>query len=158
MQLRGRQTQFYIDIIYGAGFAGAFGYLLFIGMDPRVAAFQGGLVFGYILRVWENMTVYERILHEEVAAEAESEVARELEEQVPDEVTAEVERQVPEEMADEIGAQVGEEMDERFDREIDERVAEEVDEHIDEELDERVAEEVEEQIDDHRTSPPERDR
>jgi len=66
MQLRGRQTQFYIDVIYGIGFAGAFAYLLFVDMDPRIAAFQGGLVLGYILRVWENMTIYERILHEEV--------------------------------------------------------------------------------------------
>lgn len=137
MQLQGQQTQFYIDIIYGIGFAGAFGYLLFVGMDPKIAAFQGGLVFGYILRVWEKMTVYERILREEVAAEAETEVAREIEEQVPGEVTAEVEKQVPEEMAHEIEEQVGEEMDERFE----------------EEFDERVAEEVEEQIDDHRTLP-----
>lgn len=145
MQLRGRQTQFYIDIIYGLGFAVGFGYLLFGGMDPRVAAFQGGLVFGYILRVWENMTIYERILQEEVAAEAEEavaeEVARELEEQVPGEVTAEVEKQVPEEMAAEIEEQVGEEFDER--------VADEVEERFDEEIDERVAQEIEAQMDDH---------
>lgn len=134
MQLRGHQTQFYIDIVYGLGFATGFGYLLFVGMDPRIAAFQGGLVFGYILRVWENMSVYERILQEEVAAEAEeavaaeaeTEVAREIAEQVPDEVTAEVEKQVVKTMADEVKDRVEEEMDERFDEEMDERVTEEV--------------------------------
>ena len=111
MQLRGRQTQFYIDVIYGIGFAGAFAYLLFVDMDPRIAAFQGGLVLGYILRVWENMTIYERILHEEVAAEAEVAVAEEAEEAVADEIEEEVE--------------------ERLEAEIDERVAEEVEEKMD---------------------------
>ncbi len=111
MQLEGRQTQFYIDLVYGIGFAAGFGYLL-IDLDPRVVAFQGGLVFGYFLRVWEKMTVYERILHEEVAAEAEAVVAEEAEEVVADEVTAEV--------------------GDRFDEELDERVAEEVEEQMDE--------------------------
>lgn len=143
--LRGRQTQFYIDIIYGIVFGAGFGYLLFVEMDPRVAAFQGGLVLGYFLRVWENMTVYERILHEEVAAEAEeavagevaaqlpsaaqTEVAREIEDQVPDEVTAEIERQIPAEVTAEVEEQVGDE--------------------IDAQLDDRVAKEVEAQMDDH---------
>lgn len=130
MQLSGRQTQFYIDIVYGAGFAIGFGYMIFgDGLDPRVAAFEGGLVFGYILRVWENMSVYERILQEEVAAEAEDAVADEIEqtmpdevekavaeeaeEAVPEEVTAEVEKQVAEEIADEIKERVGEEVEER---------------------------------------------
>ncbi|PSQ76108.1 MAG: hypothetical protein BRD30_13850 [Bacteroidetes bacterium QH_2_63_10] len=137
MQLRGRQTQFYIDLIYGLGFAGGFGYLLFVGMNPMIAAFQSGLVFGYFLRVWENMSVYERILQEEVAAEAEEAVAQEVE----DAVTEEVEKQVPEEMADE----------------IEERVGEEVDDRVGDEIDERVSEQVEEQIDD-RTKPPQRKR
>jgi len=137
MQLRGRQTQFYIDLIYGIGFAGGFGYLLFVGMNPMIAAFQSGLVFGYFLRVWENMSVYERILQEEVAAEAEEAVAQEVE----DAVTEEVEKQVPEEMANE----------------IEERVGEEVDDRVGDEIDERVSEQVEEQIDD-RTKPPQRKR
>jgi uncharacterized membrane protein YheB (UPF0754 family) len=135
MQLRGRQTQFYIDLLYGLGFAGGFGYLLFVGMDPLIAAFQSGLVFGYFLRVWENMSVYERILQEEVAAEAEEAVAEEAQTAVAEEaeaaVTEEVEKQVPAEMADEIEEQVGREMDDRFDEEIDERVSEEVQEQID---------------------------
>jgi hypothetical protein len=126
MQLEGRQTQFYIDLVYGLGFAAGFGYLL-VDLDPRVVAFQGGLVFGYFLRVWENMTVYERILHEEIAAEAEAvvaeeaeeAVAEEAEEAVADEVTAEVEKQV--------GAEVGD----RVDAALDERVAEEVEEQMD---------------------------
>jgi len=145
MQLRGRQTQFYIDLIYGLGFAGGFGYLLFVGMDPMIAAFQSGLVFGYFLRVWENMSVYERILQEEVAEEAQEAVAQEAEaavaQEVEDAVTEEVEKQVPEEMADE----------------IEERVGEEVDDRVGEEIDERVSEQVEEQIDD-RTTLPERKR
>ncbi|MFB6232163.1 MAG: hypothetical protein ABEL04_13515 [Salinibacter sp.] len=119
MQLRGRQTQFYIDVIYGIGFAGAFAYLLFVDMDPRIAAFQGGLVLGYILRVWENMTIYERILHEEVAAEAEVAVAEEAEEAVAEEAE--------EAVADRIEGEV----EERLEAEIDERVAEEVEEKMD---------------------------
>ncbi len=125
MQLKGRQTQFYIDLVYGIGFAAGFGYLL-VDLDPRVVAFQGGLVFGYFLRVWEKMTVYERILREEVAAEAEEVVAEEAEEAVADEVTERVEEQVPREMSD----QIEEEMDERIDEELDERVAEEVEEQM----------------------------
>ena len=124
MELRGHQTQFYIDVIYGLGFAAGFGYLLFVGMDPRVAAFQGGLVFGYILRVWENMSVYERILQEEVAAEAEVAVAEEAEAAV----------------ATEAEAAVAEEVEER------------IDERLEEEMDERVSEEVEAQIDEHTPS------
>ena len=127
MQFEGRQTQFYIDLLYGIGFAAGFGYLL-IDLDPRVVAFQGGLVFGYFLRVWEKMTVHERILHEEVAAEAEEVVAEEAEEAVADEVTETVEKKVPQEMTD----QIEEEMDERIHEELDERVAEEVEERMEE--------------------------
>jgi len=134
MKLRGRQTQFYIDLLYGLGFAGGFGYLLFVDMDPLVAAFQSGLVFGYFLRVWENMSVYERILQDEIAAEAEVAVAEEAEETVAEEVenavTEEVEKQVPAEMADEIEERVGDEVDDRFEDEIDERVTEEIEEQI----------------------------
>ena len=123
MQLRGRQTQFYIDLLYGLGFAGGFGYLLFVGMDPLIAAFQSGLVLGYFLRVWEKMSVYERILQEEVAAEAEEAVAAEAEEAVAEEVEDAVDEQIGERMV--------EEMDERFDEEIGERVTEEVEEQMD---------------------------
>jgi len=129
MQLRGRQTQFYIDLLYGLGFAGGFGYLLFVGMDPLIAAFQSGLVLGYFLRVWEKMSVYERILHEEVAAEAEEAVAAEAE------------------------AAVAEEVEDAVDEEIGERMTEQMDERFDEEIGERVTEEVEEQMDDRQTLP-----
>jgi hypothetical protein len=136
MHLRGRQTQFYIDLLYGLGFAGGFGYLLFVGMDPLIAAFQSGLVLGYFLRVWEKMSVYERILHEEVAAEAEEAVAAEAEEAVAEEVEDAVS-----------------EVEDAVDEQIGERMAEEMDERFDEEIDERVTEEVEEQMDDRRTLP-----
>lgn len=151
MQLSGRQTQFYIDIIYGAGFALGFGYLLIAGMNPLVVAFQGGLVLGYILRVWENMSIYERILQEEVAAEAEEAVAEEIEDTMPGEVenavaeevkgavAEEAEEAVPEEVTAEVEKQVAEEMTD----EIKERVGEEVDEHL-EEMRERVPEKVRE--------------
>jgi len=154
IQLRGRQTQFYIDVMYGIAFAVGFAYLLFVDMDPRVAAFQGGLVFGYFLRVWENMSVYERILAEEVAGEAEEAVAAEIDERmpeeaeeavaaeiderVPEEVTAEVEQQVSEEVTAEVEDRIGD-VDERIDREVGDRLA-------DEELDERIEERVDERI------------
>lgn len=120
MRFRGKQTQFYIDIVYGVAFSAGFGYLLFVGMDPRIAAFQGGLVLGYFLRVWENMSVYERILEEEIAAEAEDAVAEEVEQRVQPEVTAEVEQRVPEE--------IEETVDGRIEKEVKERVSSEVDE------------------------------
>jgi hypothetical protein len=131
MQLRGRQTQFYIDLLYGLGFAGGFGYLLLVGMDPLIAAFQSGLVFGYFLRVWEKMSVYERILQEEVAAEAEEAVAEEAEQAVAAEAEMAVAEEVEAAVADEVEERVGEEVDERFDEEIDERVSEEVEEKMD---------------------------
>ena len=126
MQLEGRQTQFYIDLVYGLGFAAGFGYLL-VDLDPRVVAFQGGLVFGYFLRVWENMTVYERILHEEIAAEAEAVVAEEAEEAVAEEA----EEAVADEVTAEVEKQVGSEVGDRVDAALDERVAEEVEEQMD---------------------------
>lgn len=126
LQITGRQTQFYIDIVYGIAFSAGFIYLLFVGMDPRVAAFQGGLVLGYFLRVWENMTVYERILQEEVAEEAEEvvpeQVTAEIEEKVPEEVTSEVEQKVPEEVASEVEQKVPDEVS----AEIEEQIPEEV--------------------------------
>ena len=113
-RFQGRQTQFYIELLYGALFIGGFAYLVF-RVDPRVAAFEGGLVVGYLLRVWEKMSIYERILQDIVSQEAETQVASEVGEQVGDEVTAEVEEQVGD-------------VDERIEREVDERVAEEIEE------------------------------
>lgn len=126
IQLRGRQTQFYIDLVYGVAFSVGFGYLLFLGMDPRVAAFEGGLVLGYFLRVWENMSIYEQVLEEEVAGEAEEAVAAEVEEQVPVEaeqqVSTEVEDQLHDEVAAEVEDQIGD-VDERIDREVEAQVS-----------------------------------
>lgn len=113
IQLRGHQTQFYIDLVYGIAFSIGFGYLLFLGMDPRVAAFEGGLVLGYFLRVVENMSVYERILEEEVAGEAEEAVAAEVEEQVP----AEAQEQVSAEVEERIG-----DVDEQVEQEVEARI------------------------------------
>ncbi|MFB6167613.1 MAG: hypothetical protein ABEJ43_02075, partial [Haloferacaceae archaeon] len=84
-RLRGRGSQFHVELLYGVLFVVGFGYLVF-RVDPRVAAFEGGLVLGYLLRVWEKMSLYERILEEAVSAEAETQVAEEVEEQVGDEV------------------------------------------------------------------------
>lgn len=111
---RGRQTQFHIELLYGVLFIAGFGYLVF-RMDPRVAAFEGGLVVGYLLRIWEKMSIYERILEETVSREAERQVETEVEEQVPDEVETEVEEQVEAEMAD-------------LDEQIEERVTEQLEE------------------------------
>lgn len=142
--LSGRQTQFYIDIVYGIAFTIGFGYLLFYGMDPRVAAFESGLVFGYFLRVWENMSVYERILEEEVAEEAEVAVAQEVEARVPeeaaDQVAEEAQERVPEAIEDRVEEKVDDEL-ERVDERVDEKVDDElerVDERVDQRLDERT--------------------
>lgn len=128
--LRGRQTQFYIDILYGIAFALGFGYLLLFGMDVRVAAFQAGLVFGYFLRVWENMHVYERILEEEIASEAEAQVEEEIESQVPEQVEAEIETQVPAHLEADVEQHIAEEVETQIgdiDDHIDERVTEQID-------------------------------
>jgi hypothetical protein len=130
MQLRGRQTQFYIDLLYGLGFAGGFGYLLFVGMDPLIASFQSGLVFGYFLRMWEKMSVYERILQEEVAAEAEEAVAEEAQAAVAEEVEETLPTEVEEAVAEEAERAVAEEAEETMADEIDERVSEEVEEQM----------------------------
>ena len=142
--LRGRQTQFYIDLLYGVAFALGFGYLLAFGLDARVAAFEGGLVLGYFLRVLENMQVYERILEEEVASEAEERVEAEVEETVPEQVEAEVEETVPEE----IEAEVEERVPERIESDVEERVVDEVEERVEAEVEERVADEVESEVSD----------
>jgi len=149
MQLRGRQTQFYIDLLYGLGFAGGFEYLLFVGMDARIAAFQSGLVFGYFLCVWENMSIYERILQEEVAEEAEEAVAEELE--------ATMTKEVEEAVAEEAQRAVAEEAEETVAQEVTTEVEKQVPEEMADEIDQRVTEEVEEQMDD-RPALPERKR
>lgn len=150
----GRQTQFYIDVVYGAAFALAFGYLLVYGMDARVVAFQGGLIFGYFLRVWENMTVYERLLAEEVAERAEAQVAEEVETRVPTEaeeaVAEEIEDRVPSEaqaaVAEEVEAQVSSEAEEAVAEEIESQVGDEVEERLTDETEERVVEDVETEL------------
>ena len=76
-RFQGRETQFHIELLYGALFVGGFAYLVF-RVDPRVAAFEGGLVVGYLLRVWEKMSIYERILQEAVSREAETQVEAEV--------------------------------------------------------------------------------
>lgn len=156
MQLRGRQTQFYIDLIYGLGFAVGFCYLLFVGMNPLVAAFQSGLVFGYFLRVWENMSVYERILHEEVAAEAEEVVADEIKDTMPDEVeeavAEELETTMPEEVeeavAEEVEGAVAEEAEDAVPEEVTAEVEKQVAEEMADEIKQRVGEEMEERLQD----------
>lgn len=142
--LRGRHTQFYIDILYGLAFAGGFGYLLGFGMDPLVAAFMGGLVMGYFLRVWENMSVYERILREEVASRAESHVAEELEEQVPDRVEEEVVTETQAQVSDVMDSQIPEKVEQEVSTEAKEQVADEVDAQISHEKEQELVDEVEE--------------
>lgn len=144
--LRGRQTQFYIDVVYGIALAIGFGYLLFVGMDARVAAFQGGLVLGYILRVWENMSVYERILEEEVAQEAESRVAEEIEEQIPTEAEEQVAREIEEQVPTEAEERVSQEIEDRIPTEAEAQVAREIEEQVPEGMEERVTAEAEEQV------------
>jgi hypothetical protein len=80
-RFQGRQTQFHTELLYGLLFIARFAYLAF-RVDPRVVAFEGGLVAGYLLRIWEKMSIYERILEEVVSQEAEAQVASEVEEQV----------------------------------------------------------------------------
>ena len=142
MQLSGRQTQFYIDLIYGIGFSAGFGYLLFVGMNPLVAAFQSGLVLGYFLRVWENMSVYERILHEEVAAEAEEVVADEIEDTMPEEV----EDAIAEELEDTMPEEVEEAVAEEVEGVVAEKAEDAVPEEVTQEVEKQVAEEIADQI------------
>jgi hypothetical protein len=146
MQLRGRQTQFYIDIIYGLGFSIGFGYLLFVGMSPLVAAFQSGLVLGYFLRVWENMSVYERILHEEVAAEAEEVVADELEDTMPDEVEEAVAEEIKDTMPEEVEEAVAAEVEGAVAEEAEDAVPEEVTAEVEKQVAEEMAGEIKERV------------
>ena len=112
-RFQGRGTQFHIELLYGALFIGGFAYLVF-RVDPRVAAFEGGLVVGYLLRIWEKMSIYERILQEAVSEAAETQVEAQVEEQV-DRVEAQVDEQVEEKVDERVEAQVQEEVEERVD-------------------------------------------
>jgi len=135
--LRGRRTQFYIDVLYGVMFLASFAYLGLVEMTPAAAGFAGGLVIGYFLHVWEKMVTYERILEERVSAEAERQVSTEVDEQVGD-IETEVEERVGEEVGD---------VDER----IEERVSEKVDDGVDERIEERV-EEIREKVEEEEES------
>jgi hypothetical protein len=106
--LRGRHTQFYIDIVYGIAFAVGFAYLLLVGLNTLVVAFQGGLIVGYFLRVWENRVVYERVLEEAVSAEAVTAVAEEVDKQVP----VELDERLPDAVEDQLAARLDEVDDE----------------------------------------------
>ncbi|MCU4750664.1 hypothetical protein OB919_01495 [Halobacteria archaeon AArc-curdl1] len=67
IRVPGRQTQYYFDLVYRAAFVFSDSAPFCSSAWTRIIAFQGGLVLGYFLRVWENMTVYERILEEGLA-------------------------------------------------------------------------------------------
>lgn len=121
-RLQGRETQFYVELLYGLLFIAGFGYLAF-RVDPRVAAFEGGLVAGYLLRIWEKMSIYERILEEAVSREAETQVEAEVEAQVADEVEAEVEDQVAEEVEAEVETQVADEVEQQVAERLEEESA-----------------------------------
>ncbi|WEL17033.1 putative membrane protein [Halorhabdus sp. SVX81] len=137
--MQGRQTQFYIEFLYGFLFIAGFALLMF-QFDPRVAAFEGGLVIGYILRVWEKMSIYERIIEERVSEAAESQVEAELDEQVPEEVQTELQEQVPAEVEteldDQVQAQVTDELEEQVEAQVSDEVETELDDRLDDRLDE----------------------
>ena len=128
-RFQGRETQFHIELLYGALFIGGFAYLVF-RVDPRVAAFEGGLVVGYLLRIWEKMSIYERLIQEAVSAEAETQVEAEVEQQV-----------------DRVEEQVDEQVEERIEEQVDEQVEERVEEQVEEKVDEQVEEKVTERVD-----------
>ena len=143
-RFQGRETQFHIELLYGALFVGGFAYLVF-RVDPRVAAFEGGLVVGYLLRVWEKMSIYERILQEAVSREAETQVEAEVEEQVGEQVEERVEEQVGEQVEETVGERVEKRVDERVEQTVGEEVKERVDEQVEAEVEERIEAETDEQ-------------
>ena len=138
-RFQGRGTQFHIELLYGALFIGGFAYLVF-RVDPRVAAFEGGLVVGYLLRVWEKMSIYERIIQETVSEAAETQVEEEVRDQV-DRVEERVDEQVEE--------RVDEQVEERVEEQVDTRIESQVREEVEERVDEQVEEKVEQQVDEH---------
>jgi uncharacterized membrane protein YheB (UPF0754 family) len=144
-RFQGRGTQFHIELLYGALFIGGFAYLVF-RVDPRVAAFEGGLVVGYLLRVWEKMSIYERIIQESVSEAAETQVEEEVGEQVEERVEEQVDEQVEEQVEERVDEQVEERVEEQVDTRIESQVREEVEERVDEQVEERVDEQVEEKV------------
>jgi len=114
--LRGRRTQFYIDVLYGVLFFVSVVYLIY-EMTPLAAGFVGGIVIGYFLHVWEKMVTYEQILQERVSAEAQRQVSTEVDEQVEDvdarieDLVGEVEKLV-QDVEEEVEEGVGEIQDE----------------------------------------------
>ncbi|WP_435180234.1 hypothetical protein [Halorussus sp. AFM4] len=131
-----REVRFYVELLYGLLFVGGFAFLAF-EVDPRVAAFEGGLVVGYLLRVWEKMSIYERVLERAVSEEAEEQVATELDERVGERVDTEVRQQMD---------GVSDRIDEEVAAQVDEQVEAEVEQQVDAELDEQVEAEVEQQV------------
>ena len=140
-RFQGWQTMFHIELLYGVLFVGGFAVLVY-RFDPRLAAFEGGLVLGYILRVWEKMSIYERVIEEAVSEEAEQQVRAEAEErvqaEVEDTVGDEVEDTVSEEVADEVAAEVAEQVPEEVEEEVPERVEDAVSEEVAEQVDKRL--------------------
>lgn len=120
-RLQGWQTMFQIELLYGVLFVGGFAVLVY-RFDPRVAAFEAGLVVGYILRVWEKMSIYERAIQRAVSEEAEAQVQAEAEQRVQ----AEAEQRVGDEVAEQVPAEV----DERVEEELAEQVEAEVSERL----------------------------
>lgn len=98
---------FQIELLYGVLFVGGFAVLVY-RFDPRVAAFEAGLVVGYILRVWEKMSIYERAIQQAVSEEAEAQVQAEAEQRVQ----AEAEERVGDEVAEQVEAEVSERLEE----------------------------------------------
>jgi uncharacterized membrane protein YheB (UPF0754 family) len=146
-RLQGWQTMFGIELLYGVLFVGGFAVLVY-RFDPRVAAFEAGLVVGYILRVWEKMSIYERAIQDAVSEEAEQRVQAEAEQRVGDEVAEQVAAEVDKRVADEVADEVAAEVDERVPEKVEETVTEEVDERVEEEVAEQVTAEVDERLED----------
>ncbi|WP_226480452.1 hypothetical protein [Natrinema amylolyticum] len=144
-RFQGKQTQFHIELVYGLLFIAGFAVLAF-RVDPRIAAFEGGLVVGYLLRIWEKMTIYERLLEEMVSREAETQVAAEVDEQVADEVAAEVDDQVADEVAAELDDQVADEVAAEVEERVEDEVAAEVEQQVGDEVDDRIGDEVRAQV------------
>ena len=102
-RFQGWQTMFHIELLYGVLFIGGFAVLVY-RFDPRLAAFEGGLVVGYILRVWEKMSIYERVVEAAVSEEAQAQVRAEAGQRVQ----AEAEERVQAEVADSVDERLDE--------------------------------------------------
>lgn len=131
-------ARFRIDLIYGTALLVSVGYLAAVEMDPRVLAFTTGLVAGYVLRVWEKMSVYRELVSEE----AEQAVEAELGEQVGDRVEARLDEQVGEH----VKACLDEQVDEHVEACLDEQVSEQIESELDEHLGDRLDREIEDRV------------